>query len=53
MWYNISKEEVMRVEKKHFIVAILGATVALLLSFIFSRKLFISGTDREPEVIDV
>jgi uncharacterized protein YacL len=53
MWYNNLKEGVMRIEKKHFVVAALGATVALLLSFIFSRKLFISGAEKEPEIIDV
>lgn len=44
----------MRIEKKHFIVAALGATVALLLSFIFSKRLFVSiPPDDAPDIIDV
>jgi uncharacterized protein YqhQ len=54
VWYNKLKEEVMRIEKKHFIIAGLGAAVALLLSFIFSKRLFISvPPDCDPDVIDV
>ena len=54
MWYNKLKEEGMRIEKKHFIIAGLGAAVALLLSFIFSKRLFISvPPEVEPEIIDV
>ena len=44
----------MKIEKKHFIVAALGAAVALLLSFIFSKKLFVSvQPEHDPDIIDV
>lgn len=45
--------EAMKIEKKHFIIAALGAVAALLLSLILSRRCWVSLTDEEPEVIDV
>lgn len=43
----------MKIEKKHFVIAALGAIAALLLSAIFSRRCWVTLTDEEPEVIDV